>query len=90
MFKKLKKRLAHWLMNENLESANLVKIQDISIDSDGLRFRIMQADGGHIVEISSYDSVRDRSNVQLHIITSDQDFSQRLGHIVTMEVLRNS
>lgn len=93
MFDSLKARILRWLTSDNLvkskENINKVTI-DNSIDAEGIRFRIMQADGGHIVEIRSYDATRDRSNVRLHIITSEQDFSQRLGHIVTMEVLRNS
>lgn len=61
---------------------------NLEIDGDGLRFRIIPADGGFVAEFRTYDSVKDRSRTNLHIITHDQDLSKRMSEIITMEVLR--
>lgn len=60
----------------------------LEIDSDGLRFRIVPADGGFVAEFRTYDSVKDRSKTNVYIITHDQDLSKRMSEIITMEVLR--
>ena len=59
------------------------------IDSrNGMSFTIHQANGGYVLEYSSYDEKTDRHNNNLHIITSDQDMGQGIAHIITLEMLR--
>lgn len=53
-----------------------------------IRFNVYKADGGYIVETCSSDrSLTDTGN-SLYIITSDQDFSERLAHIITFDALK--
>ena len=60
-----------------------------SIDSrNGMSFTIHQANGGYVMEYSSYDEKTDRNSHNLHIITSDQDLGQGIAHIITLEMLR--
>ncbi len=58
------------------------------LDSRGMSFTIHMANGGYILEYSSYDEKTDRHNHNLHIITSDQDMGQGIAHIITLEMLR--
>jgi hypothetical protein len=58
-----------------------------SIDSNGTRFTVYKADGGHVVETRSYDKNHD-SQTSLYIVTSDQDLGERLAHIVTYEAIK--
>jgi hypothetical protein len=62
--------------------------QSLSSDADPLRFTVYNASGGKIVEISHYDSKRDRHETSLHIITSDEDFGESIGRIAFLEVLK--
>ena len=85
----IKNKLRNWLTND--AGCEKVGHSDyISIDNDGLRFKILPADGGFVAEFRVYDSIKDRHHTRLHIIPSDQDLGQRMGQIITMEVLRNS
>jgi len=58
------------------------------LDSRGMSFTIHMANGGYVLEYSSYDEKTDRHNHNLHIITSDQDMGQGIAHIITLELLR--
>ena len=55
---------------------------------NGMSFTIHQANGGYILEYSSYDEKTDRNSHNLHIITSDQDLGQGIAHVITLEMLR--
>jgi hypothetical protein len=60
-----------------------------SLDSDkGIRFQVYKANGGMVVETSSYDRHKDRHHNSLHIITDDQDLGKELAKIITMETLK--
>ena len=58
------------------------------LDSRGMNFTIHMANGGYILEYSSYNEKTDRHDNALHIITSDQDLGQGIAHIITLEMLR--
>jgi hypothetical protein len=55
---------------------------------DPIRFQVQAVNGGTIVETRWYDPKKDESRVKLHIVTSDQDLSDAIGKIVTMELLQ--
>ena len=55
---------------------------------DPIRFQVQAVNGGTIIETRWYDPKKDESRVKLHIITSDQDLSDAIGKIVTMELLQ--
>lgn len=57
-------------------------------DISGLRFTIMAALGGTIVQIQHYDRRKDEHNVITHVIPDGEDIAHRIGQIVSMEVLR--
>lgn len=59
-----------------------------ALQSKGLNFTIYTADGGHIIETHDYDKVIDRQNNKLYIITNDDDFGEKISHIITYELLR--
>jgi hypothetical protein len=55
---------------------------------DPIRFNVQAVNGGTIIETRWYDQKKDESRVKLHIVTSDQDLSESIGKIVTMELLQ--
>ena len=58
------------------------------LDQHGMNFTIYSANGGYVMEYTSYDPRTDERNNALHIITSDQDLGQGIAHIITFEMLR--
>jgi hypothetical protein len=71
--------------NSNIVGKDVVASQ--SIDSNGIRFTIYKADGGHVVETSTYDKHHDRQT-NLYIISQDQNFGDRIAHILTFEAIK--
>jgi hypothetical protein len=88
-------RLAHWLIGtEDNQGAELASMHDRDVRSidrgDGtVTFTIHPASGGYVVESNYYDDRNDRHQRSLHIITSQEDFSQELGKAVFMDILKN-
>jgi hypothetical protein len=59
-----------------------------SLDSNPMVMKIYRANGGTIVETTTFDRHKDRHQNQLHIIGHDVDLGQGLSKIITMESLR--
>lgn len=59
-----------------------------TLDSRGMNFTIHMANGGYVLEYSTYNEKTDRHDNSLHIIPSDQDLGQGIAHIITLEMLR--
>lgn len=55
---------------------------------NGIHFVIYSANGGHVVETSKYDRVKDRHHTGLHIIRDEEDIGQEISKIITLESLR--
>ena len=60
----------------------------VQLDSQPMHMKIYRANGGTIVETSTYDRQKDRHQNQLHIITHETELGQGLAKIITMETLR--
>jgi hypothetical protein len=54
----------------------------------GLTFTIHMANGGYVLEYSTYNEKTDRHDNALHVITADTDLGQGIAHIITLEMLR--
>ena len=55
---------------------------------DPINFKVQAVSGGTIVESRWYDHKKDESRVKLHIITQEENLSESIGKIVTMELLQ--
>jgi hypothetical protein len=49
---------------------------------------LIKADGGWIVQFTSYDDRHDRHNVHHHVIPDSEDFGPKLAEIVTLQCMR--
>jgi hypothetical protein len=56
--------------------------------TDGMNVNVWAATGGHIVEFRKYDEFKDRNSSKMYIISADQNFSESLTRIISMEMLR--
>jgi hypothetical protein len=55
---------------------------------DPIRFRVQQVQGGTVIETKWYDPKKDEERVKLHIVTPEENLSESIGKIVTMELLQ--
>lgn len=78
----------HRLRGSN--SISPVAMEDGSIDmSNALRFNVLPARGGVIVELRKYDHKIDRNNNSTHIIPEGENVAESIGQIVSLELLRS-
>lgn len=57
-------------------------------DVEGMRFTVMPARGGTIVQMSTYDRKTDRNDTVTHVIPEGEDVAAKVGEIVNMELWR--
>lgn len=75
-------------------SVRLDREQDICVNEGGIdlpdpiNFRVQTVSGGTVVESRWYDHKKDEHRVKLHIVTPDENLSESIGKIVTMELLQ--
>jgi hypothetical protein len=86
----LKRKLRRWIQEEDCyATAKPIGIaRGNDIDMEGLAFSVMPATGGTVVQIRHYDRKTDRSNNVTHVIPDGEDIAERIGQIVSMEILR--
>jgi hypothetical protein len=99
----LRQRLLHFLIDtEPSQPARIgrgnisVSIDDTLCDDspsgidlpDPIIFKVQAVSGGTIVESRWYDYKKDENRVKLHIITQEENLSESIGKIVTMELLQ--
>jgi hypothetical protein len=58
-------------------------------DIEGMRFTVMPAEGGTIVQMRTYDRRKDESNTRTYVIPeTEADIAHRVGQIVAMELFK--
>jgi hypothetical protein len=55
---------------------------------DPINFKVQQVNGGTLIETRWYDYKKDENRVKLHIVTPEENLSESIGKIVTMELLQ--
>ena len=65
-----------------------IKEIDNCPSSDGMNIKVWTATGGHIVEFRRYDHKIDRHDNRMYIISADQNFSESLTKIISLEMYR--
>lgn len=72
-----------------ISKASLV-VEETPDWGDGLRINVKRVNGGHIISFRSYDRKTDRSEDRHYIITTEQDFNNELGKLITLESMKQS
>ena len=68
-------------------AVNPIRTRDTA-EIDGIRFTVMSARGGTIVQLTSYDRAKDRNDTITHVIPDGEDVAATVGRIVSMELWR--
>jgi hypothetical protein len=100
----LRQRLLHFLIDVEPSRPSSISRGNISISLGGeelcddgpsgidlpdpINFKVQAVSGGTIVESRWYDHKKDENRIKLHIITQEENLSESIGKIVTMELLQ--
>ena len=85
----LKRKIIGWVRDDWNSAQPIASVDcEVNVDIEGLRFNVMPATGGTIVQIRHYDRKTDRNNNITHVIPDGEDIAERIGQIVSMELLR--
>jgi len=72
-----------------LSRDDLVLVSDDEIDlTDPIRFSVQTVQGGTLIETRWHNEKTDNYERKLHIVTQDENLSEAIGKIVTMELLK--
>jgi hypothetical protein len=83
-----KQKLRDWLYSDDADEAVYVERDHDRPDFEGgINFRVINAQGGRIVQVHYYDNKTDRNRTSLHLITPDEDLAASLAHILALETL---
>lgn len=87
----LKRKIVAWVKEDWYNSQPVAEVSPVgarAVDVEGLSFNVMPAQGGTVVQIRHYDRKSDRNNCITHVIPEGEDIAERVGQIVSMEILR--
>lgn len=88
--KTFKQRIRDWLYSDGNDVESVPQdIESSGYSTDGsIRIDVTPARGGIIVSVRKYDPKTDRRQDIVHIIHDDQNISENIAHIISMELLR--
>ena len=87
----LKRKLRDWINSDDvkLSSGSWVVQDSIGHEyNEPFRFTVSKANGGTIVSTNRYNRKTDRNDGDVYIITDEQNLTEEIGKIVTMEALK--
>lgn len=89
----IKRWVRRWIFdddnaNTTMAISSSTSIRDSEFDTP-IRFTVTPARGGVVVCCRNYDRQKDRSFEVIHVIHDDEDIAQKIGHIVSMELMKS-
>lgn len=85
----LRTKLHNFIFPQDTPIASDRVMEKHEADIEGLRFTVMPARGGTIVQLRSYDSRNDTHQYATYVIPDGEDIAQEVGRIVSMELIRS-
>ena len=90
MIRKSLKQLIRWAQNYNgIALVDNDTVSNSTIGARGMNFSLYSASGGYVVEYRRFDEKRGEHINNLHIINHSDDLGEKIGEIVTVELMRN-
>ena len=91
MKRTIKQRFVEWLLrndNEDHYGQDIV-VEQNDIDMDGaVRFDLVSATGGRILQVRRWDRKRDTTDIVTYVIPSGEYVGQRVAKILNLELLK--
>lgn len=83
----LKRKIRNWLSEEVMLESSSIATKEHDWE-EPMRFSLTKANGGYIINCRKFDRKTDRQEGNVYILTDDQDITQEVGKIVSMEMLK--
>ena len=90
MKKTIKQRFVEWLLRNDHEdhyAQDVVESSDIDLEG-AVRFDLVSATGGRILQVRRWDRKRDNHDMVTYVIPSGEDVGQRVAKILNLELLK--
>ena len=88
----LRKKFKNWLYaDESYGASKVISVDSISNSVEAepvLNFRVYSANNGKIIEFSTYDRLKDRTNRSVYVCSPDDDIGEKISKYVNLELLR--
>jgi len=86
----LRNSLQNFIFPQDRKEISIASVRSSEApDIEGMRFTVMPAEGGTIVQMRIYDRRKDDCNTKTYVIPdTEQDIAHRVGQIVAMELIR--
>jgi hypothetical protein len=86
----LRRKLQNFISPSEVVASRLSTVRESDTpDIEGMRFSVMVAEGGTIVQMRTYDRRRDESHNKTYVIPdTEQDIAHRIGQIVSLEMMK--
>jgi hypothetical protein len=89
---KFKRWLKNWLDQDDypMQKSELLVSEDSNqLDSDRcVHLRVWFAQGGKVIQTTSYDRNKDRSNRSLYVFNEEHELGHELSKIITLEAMK--
>jgi len=87
----LKRKIRNWLEDDEylVTESTSIKLTTNTLSSEGFKIYVYRANGGIILETSTYDRHKDRTLNGLYVITDDDQLGDSIAKIITMENLKS-
>ena len=69
-------------------SKSIDGMDNTTLDVSGIYFKVIPGRGGIAIEVQSYDTKTERDITTLHVIPEDEELSEALSKIITLESMR--
>lgn len=83
----LRTKLHNFIFPQDTAPINSVR-ESHEADIEGLRFTVMPARGGTIVQLRSFDIKHDRHEYTTYVIPDGEDIAKEIGSIVSVELMK--
>jgi hypothetical protein len=85
----LRNKVLNFLDGRSNEASMPISVHESNTaDIEGMRFTVMPARGGTIIQVRTYDRRNDESNFVTYVIPEGDDISEEVGRIVSMELMK--
>lgn len=85
MLFKFKRFLRNWLSDANIIVSDKPSVRS---SDHSLTFNVSPATGGYVLNFTFYDSKTDRHQNHLYVIHDNENLSESIAHIITLECLK--
>lgn len=90
MIRKLKRKFAYWLLDEDTPIVEIGRDYHRALESEFMRIDVYRGTGGIAVETQVYNKKKDVNYIGFYIVPDDKNLGNELSKIITVESIKSS